>query len=77
MTTPEQPKQKVTLWVVTRSGEIIPELTGKTERQAYVNLGRWLVPLDIAPEGGTLRDIGWQAVQDSNPFRVQRIEIEL
>lgn len=64
-----------TIYIVTRHGEVIPELTAKTEREAYGHLGRWLVPIDVVLDGGTLVDIGRQAANGVNPYRVQRAGI--
>lgn len=63
------------IYIVTRNGQVIPELTAKTEREAYGHLGRWLVPIDIVLDGSTLVDLGRQAANGVNPFRVQRADI--
>lgn len=66
---------KKSIYIVTRNGQVIPELTAKTEREAYGHLGRWLVPIDIVLDGSTLVDLGRQAANGVNPFRVQRADI--
>lgn len=63
------------IYIVLRNGNIIPELTAKSEREAYGHLGRWLVPIDVVLDGGVLVDIGRQAANGVNPFRVQRADI--
>ena len=74
----EQPKQKMTLWVVTQNGEILQHLTGKTSNDAYIHLGRWLITTSLASmDSWLLKELGVQACRDANPFRVQKIEIEL
>lgn len=67
--------EKKSIYIVTRNGQVIPELTAKTEREAYGHLGRWLVPIDIVLDGSTLVDLGRQAANGVNPFRVQRADI--
>ncbi len=67
--------EKKSIYIVTRNGQVIPELTAKTEREAYGHLGRWLVPIDIVLDGSTLVDLGRQAANGVNPYRVQRADI--
>lgn len=67
--------EKKSIYIVTRNGQVITELTAKTEREAYGHLGRWLVPIDIVLDGSTLVDLGRQAANGVNPFRVQRADI--
>lgn len=67
--------EKKTVYVVLRGFEVIPELTAKSEREAWSKLGRWMVPLDYAIEGMTLTDLGRQLCSGANPFRVQPAEI--
>jgi len=63
------------IYIVTKDGEVIPQLTAKTEREAWGNLGRWLVPIDIIVERGVLTDLGRQSASGVNPYRVQRADI--
>lgn len=67
--------EKKSIYIVTRNGQVIPELTAKTEREAWGNLGRWLLPYDIAIDGMTLTEVGRQAANGVNPFRVQRADL--
>ena len=43
--------------------------------EAGGNLGRWLLPYDIAIDGMTLTEVGRQAANGVNPFRVQRADL--
>lgn len=63
------------IYIVTRNGEVIPELTANSEREAFQALGRWLLPYDIAFDGMTLTEVGRQAANGVNPFRVQRADL--
>ena len=69
--------KQMEVFLVTRNGEVVPELTRKRERDAHMALGRWLVPTDVVLEGGVLVDIGRQASNGVNPFRVQRAVLSM
>lgn len=68
---------KMTLYFVMREGRPIEELCARSERQAHMALGRYLVPTDVVLEGMILTDLGRTACNGVNPYRVVHATVEI
>ncbi len=64
------------VYIVLRGKSVIPELTSKSEREAWLALGRWLMPTDVAIDGMTCTEVGRQAANGHSPvYSVQCADI--
>lgn len=66
-----------TLWIVLRDGKVITGIIAESRRDALLQLGRWLTPIDVALSGSVLHDIGKEATSDGNPFISESITLKL
>lgn len=64
------------VYLVLRNGQVIPELTRKSEREVWRALGRWLIPSDVNIDGMVLTEVGRQASNGHAPvYTVQCADI--
>ena len=64
------------VYIVLRGKSVIPELTSKSEHEAWQALGRWLIHTDVAIDGMTCTEVGRQATNGHNPtYSVQCADI--
>ncbi len=66
---------KNNIYLVTKDGQVIPEMTFKTEDEAYLALGRDIIKMAAEISTKVLIEVGRDAANGPNRYRVQRAEI--
>lgn len=68
---------KTTIYLVMRGKSLLEGIQGRSERDAHVQLGRYLLPIDIAFDGATLYEVGRQACLPMNKYSVVSVDVVL
>lgn len=68
---------KHTIYIVTHEKQVLAEFSARSEREAWTQLGRYLCSQAVSIDGMTLTDIGRQASNGVNPYRIHPVQIEL
>lgn len=66
-----------TIYIVTHNKDVLTEFSARSEREAWAQLGRYLCSSAVSIDGMTLTDVGRQASNGINPYRVHAVQIEL
>jgi len=68
---------KHTIYIVTHHKTVLTEFSALSEREAWTQVGRYLCSSDVVIDSMTLTNIGRQACNGVNPYRVHAVQVEL